>query len=93
VTDGHHLLEKYSFFLQSRDDQNIDRQVRVFSVLFDGNGRYVFGDKWTVSMSQDDTIGIGADFVYYLIGNVLGNMHDYLPKYTTTAQDIKTLIQ
>lgn len=91
ATDGHHLLGKYNFFLQTSDDENIDRQVRVFSVLFDGNGRYVFGDRWTMDMSNDDAIGIGADFVYYLIGNVLGNIHDHLPKYTTTAQDIKNV--
>lgn len=91
VTNGKHPLGKYNFFFQDRDDKNVAQQVRVFAVLFDANSRYVFGDNWRLDVPEGDTIN--GDFAFYLLGNILANIHEELPKYNNIAQDIGELLK
>lgn len=91
VRDDQMIVGQYAFLLQERDADNKVTHKPIFSMLFNGQSRYVFGD--TVGPSEPNSAfeEIDMDFGWRLSGNILLSIYHQLDNVRSNNLDIETL--
>jgi hypothetical protein len=91
VRDDQMIFGQYAFLLQERDACNKVTFKPVFSILFNGQGRYLFGDTLRPGEPNRGFQEIDTDFGWRLSGNILLSIYNQLSSVRNSGFDIETL--